>query len=257
MKDLTLFRKSIFGLLVLFLGAASFSSCLKDNGDNSQTPAAGLMAFNLSPNASSIGFALSGNSLTNTPLSYTNYTGGYLGVYSGARSIVAFDASTGNTLASSDYTFDQDKYYSLFLVGDTVYQNIVVKDNIDTLPGVSGVAYVRYINAIDGLENPMVKISQGGNDVVNNAAAFGSVSDFAAVTPGQFTINISSNDVPQAERAITAEERKVYTALLIGKPDASDTAKTIRIKYIENGTLSADSTGSGVGRVNGRVIAIH
>ena len=206
MKDLTLFRKSVLGVFVLFLGAASFSSCLKDKGDNTQTPVAGLMAFNLAPDASAIGFTLSGNNLTSAPLAYTNYTGGYVGIYTGTRSVTAFDATTGNALAGSDYTFDQDKYYSLFLVGDTAYQNVVVKDNIDTLPRTAGIAYVRYINAITGVATPAVKISQNGNDVVNDNAAFGSVSDFTALTPGQITINVSSGDTLQADRSITVEE---------------------------------------------------
>jgi hypothetical protein len=257
MKDLTLFRKSVLGVFVLFLGAVSFSSCLKDDGDNTQTPVAGLMAFNLAPDASAIGFTLSGNNLTSTPLAYTNYTGGYIGIYTGARSITAFDASSGNALANSDYTFDQDKYYSLFLVGDTAYQNVVVKDNIDTLPGTAGIAYVRYINAITGAVTPTIKISQNGNDVVTDNAAFGSVSEFAALAPGQITINVNSGDTVQADRSISIEERKVYTALLIGKPGVSDTAQIVKIKYIENGTLSPDSTTNGFGRVNGRTVAIN
>ena len=257
MKDLTLFRKSILGLLVLFLGTVSFSSCLKDDGDNTQVPVAGLMAFNLAPDASAIGFMLSGNNLTSSPLGYTNYTGGYMGIFTGPRSITAFDALTGNTLTSSDYTFDQDKYYSLFLVGDTAYQNVVVKDNIDTLPGTSGVAYVRYINAITGDVIPAVKISQNGSDVVNDNADFGSVSDFTAVTPGQIVININSGDTLQADRTITVEERKVYTALLIGKPGASDTTQSVKIKYIENGTLTPDSTTNAFGRANARTVAIN
>ncbi len=256
MKDLTLFRKCVLGVFVLFLVAASFSSCLK-NDDNTQTPVAGLMAFNLAPDASAIGFSLSGNNLTSTPLAYTNYTGGYVGIYTGSRSITAFDASTGDALASSDYTFDRDKYYSLFLVGDTAYQNVVVKDNIDTLPGTAGVAYVRYINAITGNLTPAVKISQNGNNVVNDNAAFGSVSDFTALAPGQITINVSSGDTLEADRSITIEERKVYTALLIGKPGVSDTAQSVKIKYIENGTLSPDSTANGFSRINGRTAAIN
>jgi hypothetical protein len=132
-----------------------------------------------------------------------------------------------------------------------------VKDNIDTLPGTAGIAYVRYINAITGAVTPTVKISQNGNDVVNDDAAFGSVSEFAALAPGQITINVNSGDTVQADRSISIEERKVYTALLIGKPGVSDTAQSVKIKYIENGTLSPDSTTNGFGRVNGRTVAIN
>lgn len=257
MKNLLSVRKNVLQLFTLLLGMASLSSCLKDNGNNTQAPVAGLMAFNLSPDAPAIGFTLSGNNFTNTPLAYTNYTGGYLGIYAGTRPVVAFDAISGNVLAGSDYTFDQEKYYSLFLVKDTSYHNILVRDKIDTLAGTSGIAYVRYINAVPGLGSPMVKITQNGNDVINGNANFGTVSDFSAVQAGQITIKINSNDTLQVERTISVDERKVYTALLSGKPGVSDSSKAVSIKYITNGTLSPDSTANGLGRINGRTIAIH
>lgn len=257
MKNLVSLRKIILGLSALFLASATFTSCLKNNDNNNQAPVAGLMAFNLSPNASPIGFTLSGNNLTNSPLAYTNYTGGYLGIYTGSRTIAAFDASSYNVLASSEFTFEKDKYYSLFLIGDTAYKNIVVNDRIDSLQGKAGIAYIRYINAIPGLGAPKVKIAQNGNDVVNDNAAFGSVSDFAVVQAGQVTINVNSNDTLNVERTITVDERKVYTALLAGKPGVTDTVKAVGIKYIVNGTLSPDSTTNGVGRVNDRIVAIH
>ncbi|MBS1751786.1 MAG: DUF4397 domain-containing protein [Bacteroidetes bacterium] len=257
MKNLTSVKKNVLILVTFLIGVATLPSCLKDTGNNTQSPVAGLMAFNLSTSAPAIGFTLSGNNLTNTPLAYTNYTGGYLGIYAGTRPVIAFDASGGNILASSDYTFEQEKYYSLFLVGDTSYQNIVVKDKIDTLAGKPGKAYIRYINAIAGLGSPVVKISQNGNDVINGNANFGNVSDFAVVQAGQITIKVNSNDTLQVERTITVDERKVYTALLTGKPGVSDSVKAVSIKYITNGTLSPDSTTNGLGRVNDRTIGIQ
>lgn len=258
MKNLMSIRKQLFALTAIAFSAVLFSSCLKNNNDNNNdVSAAGLMAFNLAPNKSAIGFSLSGNSLTSTALAYTNYTGNYLGVYTGTRSITAFDANTNSSITSTEATFDKDKYYSLFLVGDTAYKNVVVSDNIDSLSGTSGVAYVRYINAIPDSSNPIVTLTQGGNNVVNENAAFSNVSHFTPFTAGDITIAVNNNGGIQASRNITLEQRKVYTALLIGIPGSTDTAKAVKIKYIENGTLSADSTTQGFSKASPKVISIH
>jgi len=243
MKNFMSFRKHLFAFTALAFGLVIFSSCKKNDGDNNQIPVAGLMAFNLAPNKPAIGFSLSGNSLTNAPLAYTNFTGGYLGVYTGTRSVTAFDANTGTAITTNnDYTFDKDKYYSLFLVGDSTYQNVISNDGIDSLSGATGMAYVRYINAIPDSSHPIVTLAQGGTNTVNENAAFSTVSKFTAFTPGDVAISVNNNGNIQANRTITVEQRKVYTALLIGMPGSSDTSKAVQIKYIENGTLSADST---------------
>ena len=116
---------------------------------------AGLMAFNLSPDKPAIGIALSGSNLTNAALGYTNYTGGYLNIYSGSRTIEAYDAGGGNTFTASDYNFEQNKYYSLFIVGkDSAYRNIVVNDQLDSLSANSGKAFIRYVNAVPDSSRP-------------------------------------------------------------------------------------------------------
>ena len=118
-------------------------------------------------------------------------------------------------------------------------------------------AYVRYINAIPDSSYPIVTVTQGGNNVVNENAAFSTVSRFTAVNPGEVAITVTNNNNIQANRNITLEQRKVYTALLIGVPGSTDTAKAVQIKYIVNGTLSADSTTQGFSKASPKVISIQ
>ncbi|MFT3702775.1 MAG: DUF4397 domain-containing protein [Agriterribacter sp.] len=257
MKNLISVPSRTIAIAAIAFSLIFFSSCTKNNDNNNSTPVAGLMAFNLAPDKPAIGFALSGNSLTNAALPYTSYTGGYLSIYAGTRPVVAFDANTNATIASTDYTFDKDKYYSLFLVGDTTFQNVVVSDNIDSLSGVSGNAYIRYINAIADSSKPTVTITQGGSNIVNENAAFASVSHFTPLTGGDVTLTVSNGSNIQASRTITLEQRKVYTALLVGVPGSTDSTKNIQIKYIENGTLSADSTNNGFSRVAPKAIKVN
>src|SRR5687768_5194748 len=70
-------RNAVAAISVIAMGVL-LPSCLKDD-DNQPVdiPAAGLMAFNLAPDQQSVAIRLSGSSLTQSPLAYTNFTGIY------------------------------------------------------------------------------------------------------------------------------------------------------------------------------------
>lgn len=253
MKNLFAQRRNFLAFTGIAFAVIIFSSCLKSkDNDNVNNQVSALMAFNLSPDKPSIGITLSGNNLTNSPLLYTNYTGAYVNIYSGSRNISAYDAGTGTGFTSSNYTFDTSKYYSLFVVGNNSrYSNLVVQDNFDSLSGTSGKAYIRYVNAIaDSSQQPLVKITDNQNTVINQNAVFPSASAFTAVNAGQVTIDINNDSTIHSNRTITLDEKKVYTALLLGVPGGTNAGDSIQIKYIENGTLqdSAQQARSNNGR---------
>ncbi|HTF31844.1 MAG TPA: DUF4397 domain-containing protein [Flavitalea sp.] len=241
----TTIRKWSIGFLIFATAGILLGGCRKSDDDYDDVPSAGLMAFNLSPDKSAIGIALSGNSISSSPLNYTAYTGQYINIYTGNRTIEGFDYNSNAPFTNSNFNFEPDKYYSLFIVGaDTTHQNIVVTDNFDSLSATNGKAYVRYINAIPDSTQPLVKISGGGSDVFNQAAAFASVSQFAEVAPGSVSINISNNGNINANRNIDLATGKAYTVLLIGKPGESNNEQAVQIKFIENGTLSDSTSGN-------------
>lgn len=226
-----------FGLGGILLAGVLFTSCKKSNFNTENPDVAGLMAFNLSPDKTVV-VGLSNNLLTNSPLAFTNYTGGYLRIYPGERTLVSYDYNTEDSLASTTYIFEAKKYYSAFVVGaDDAYQNVIVHDNFDSLSGSSGNAYIRYINAIPGSANASVTITAGGTPV-NSNAAFASVSEFTAVTPGNVTIAVSEGSNINASRTIATEQKKVYTVLLVPGANTTDPAQ---IKFIVNGTLDDES----------------
>lgn len=235
-KFLWSWQKKSFFLLTFF--AIAFSACKKTT--DVSTPTSGLMAFNLIPDSTlSVGFTLSNNSLTNTPLSYTNYTGTYLSVYSGNRQLELFKANPDSILATNNFLFEPKKYYSAFALGaNGVYLNMITDDNLDSLPANTGNAFVRYINAIPDSSKPMVTITANGNNVVDEPASFGSISTFTQIAPGDISVNINNDSTIITNRTISVEKDKVYTLLLLGIPKASDTTRAIKIKYIQNGTIT-------------------
>jgi hypothetical protein len=232
-------RQILIATSTLIIAGALFSACKKDSNSNTDIPVAGLMAFNLSPDKTAVGIALSGNLLTNSPLSYTSYTGGYRNIYPGQRSVQSYDYAKDTTLVSASYNFEPQKYYSLFVVGNNgVYKNVIVHDDIDSLPSTH--AYIRYINAIPDSSSPTVTIRANGNNVSSSPAVFSTVSGFTGVNTGDINIGIANGNTISANRTIPVENGKIYTVLFLGLPSATDSTKAVQIKYILNGTISND-----------------
>jgi Domain of unknown function (DUF4397) len=230
--------------LVVLAIVFGFSSCQKnDNAGNEQIPAAGLMAFNLTPDKQAIGITLSGNAINQVPLYFTSYTGRYVSIYPGTRTAQAVDYSTQTAFTSSDFNFEQDKYYSLFVVGtDTSFSNLIVEDNFDSLSGTPQRAYVRFVNAINDSASPVLKVTSGSQLIMDQTTAFKTVSPFTAVNPGALSININNTGTISQSRDIEVEGQKAYTVLLLGKPGSTNPDQSVQIRFIENGRLT-DSTG--------------
>jgi hypothetical protein len=231
-------KKGFLFKTIAICGIASsvlFTACKKSlDNNNNDTQAAGLMAFNLVPDKS-VSITIGGNTLPGSPLAFNAYTGVYLPIFPGTRTVESLDYSTNTSLASASDSFATDKFYSVFVVGTTgAYQNVIVHDNFDSL--ASGTAYIRYINAINGSANPSITIS--GSNVTNSSAAFGTVSEFTAVTPGSTTITVTDGSAVNVNRTITTETNKIYTVLLSSGATSTDPAQ---IKYITNGELNSAS----------------
>ena len=228
-------------MLMLMLGLGLvllFSACKKDV-DTPQTPAAGLMVFNLIPNHTAVGFVLSDRLITSAPLDYTSYSGNYISVFTGSRDLGLYDVQGDSTITEVTQQFEPDKYYSAFAVGaNGNFSTVIVDDHLDTIPDSTDQTFVRYINAIPDSSQPTVTIASGGTNVVDEAASYTNVSSFESITPGEITIEVSNGTNISATRNITVEKGKVYTILLSGLPDATEDADKVQIKFITNGSVS-------------------
>lgn len=238
MKTFMSLKNIAAGVGGLLLSSFVLTSCLKDkDGIDNDLPVSGLMAFNLAPDKS-VNIGLSGSALTQTPLSYTSYTGNYYTIYSGSRALESYDANGGTLLDRTTYEFADSQYYSAFIIGyNDSYRNVVVHDNFDDLTAASGKAYVRYIYAIPDSASATVTFNAGGSDVINQSANFGNISAFTEVPAGNITVNVNGGASISANRTINFEERKVYTVLVVGVPDSSNESDELQIRYITHGTL--------------------
>ena len=230
-------RYSVAGILLLSL---VFGACKKDNIPNNRIPAAGVMAFNLSTDKDAVGISLSGNNLFYLPLGYASFTGQYLPIFTGNREVKSYNDNSYNILSANNQIFQDSTYYSIFVVGrNGSYRNIVVNDSLNNLITTPGQAFVRYINAIpDSTISPLVSISSKGTKVISNNIAFGVVTPFIKVNAGDIIIGVNNGDSIAFSRTISVEQSKAYTILIAGIPNAADTTKSVKIKFITNGTIT-------------------
>jgi len=239
---ITLTRKISLMLLAATMGLG-LVSCMKNNDDQPEIPSAGLMAFNLAPDQDGIFIRLSGNTLNNQAFAYSNFTGGYLPVFTGNRDVKGINALTGTEISTTaGFNFEPNKYYSLFVTGaNSVYSNLIVNDHLDTLLPATGEALVRFIQAIPDSAAYAVNLSSGSK-VVPATAPFNTVSEFSSMPVGDLKISASNGTGSTLERTIQIEASKAYTILIMGNPAATDDTRKPQIKFIVNGTVKPDDT---------------
>lgn len=244
------FMTSAFALMLFC------SSCLK-NRDNTPSPqAAGLMAFNLSPDMPLVGISLSGN-IINAPLPYSGYTGGYVAVYPGNRITTSFGWNNKTAIASDSFNYQVGKYYSLFITGlNGHYHNVIVNDGLDSLRTSGSKSYVRYINAVPDSGGATMIFTDGQNNTITNPeVAFDSVSSFMPVDTGNLNISLNTGN-EMVSREIPMKEGNAYTILLmgnpthaVGNPGGNSTMDSLQIRYIINGKVMQDSTSQNLEKI--------
>lgn len=241
MKSKFSFSRVVSVAFVAVTFVVLLASCKKDLDQGTPIPAAGLLVHNLAPDQNALGVALSGSLLSNSPLAYTNYSGNYRNVYAGQREVAVFDYFTDSVIAKSNFSFENGKLYSLFVTGNKgVYSSLFVPDEVDSTAS-SEKAYVRFVNAIPDSGVSKVTVTSSGSTVVDDDARFRTVSDFAAVEPGNVLVSINNGTNINANRTLQLQKGWVYTALLIGDPSATDTSKKVQVRYIQNGIVPSAS----------------
>lgn len=229
--------KKINWLLGLVTVLVAMQSCMKNKNDSPSTPVAGLMAFNLAPDKNQVGFDIGGNVFTRQPLNFLSYTGLYNGVFTGTRTLTAFDILTNSSIAAASTAYEEGKYYSAFLIGtNNNYRTLVVADSLDSLDAIAGKAYIRYINAIPDSTAPTVTVTANDAPVNSGVLSYGHISNFMAVNVGNVTITTTNGTNISTNRTFPVTEKKIYTILLAGNP-ASTNMDSVQTRYIENGTI--------------------
>ena len=238
-KLMSLLQKNLLPIMGIFLVVILFGACKKSEVNNTRTPAAGLMAFNLIPNAGGIGVAIGNNSLTPQALYFNNFTGTYKAVYTGDRNLESYSFGSGSTLAKESHNFKDSSYYTVFVMGaNDVYSNVFVEDKLASLPKDDKTkTFVRFVNAIPDSTSSTVTIASGANIIFNGLSKFKEVSDFKEIPSGDARVQIDNGSTIDTSRTISLDPGKIYTVLLTGIPESTNTDFKVDIKFITNASL--------------------
>lgn len=216
------------------------ASCNKNDDDIQNPDVAGIMAFNLAPDQHQVGFSITGNIFTQVPLDFGNYTVNYRPIYTGNRTISAFNYGNGELLDSANANFENEKYYSTFLFGrDSSYQQVILQDELDSLPFVANKAFVRMVNGYtnNGV-TPNIRYSlSDSSEIYNQPLVYTGISSFKEVPVGELTLQAKTATEVISNRTVTIEANKIYTFLLLDAPSGNPMDNP-EIKFIVNGIIT-------------------
>lgn len=237
---LSLRRKISLSCIIMLMLVLSVG-CKKDSVDEHMDPVSHLMSFNLAPDKAAVNISVSGDVITNQPLGYPNYTGLYQDVDPGLQTVQSVDVGLNAAMASASLSFEEDKYYSLFVLGNQGnYSNIIVRDNYESLPVGSGKSYVRYINAIPDSSDLTVSITANGSVILATDVHYATVSDFFPLDGLDLVIGIDNGVNVTAQETFNFQIGKAYTVLFTGIPGTPDLSKAVKIQYALTGSAAGN-----------------
>ncbi len=229
---LSILQKRFAYFLFSAIAIGSLASCQKENIDYPSIPAARLMAYNLAPDLPAVAFSV-GTTPISDMLAYTGHTVNYVPVEAGSRQVGVLNLNNGTTVTSQTATFSDNLRYSAFLIGSKGnYQMVLAPDNAGAIARSTGNAWVRYINAVVDNPSGTADITISGQ---TEAAAFGALSEFMAVTPGTTTVEIRSIDNFETSKTISLEPNKLYTVMFVGVSGATDPLSAVQARVEVSG----------------------
>jgi hypothetical protein len=209
---------------------AGISSC-----KSSSTATTSVQVINVSPDAGTINFFLSGNLKTTSPVAYGN-SSSYFSTVAGNQTGEVKSATTGVSLASNPVSIASDSYYSVFVMGQALTNNInytIVQDKLNR--PTEGKAKIRFVHAVSAA--PQVNLLLNSN-VIFSAKAFKSVSDYTEITPGTYSIRATSSDITSVGVTTafnqTFENGKIYTIIFKGAVGATTDALKLNLGVMAN-----------------------
>lgn len=233
------FRNVLFLMLLLVSTSLLFTACNKNDKNIIPPDAAGIMGFNLAPDQNNVGFSISGNIFTQSPLGFGNYTATYRAIYTGSKSVQSFNYGSSALIDSARADFKKDKYYSTFLFGrNGNYDQVIVQDGIDSLPYTTNKAYVRMVNGytLSNFTPFIVYTLSDSSQISNQRLVYKAVSEFMEVPAGEIKVEARAGTETKANRTINFEANKVYTLLLLDNANLDSLANP-EIRFIVNGFI--------------------
>jgi len=184
---------SLRSLSALFLVVVFFSSCLKDDPP---PPAAGnIMITHASPNAPDLDMYVDAK-LAAINISYGTDTG-YLQINPGTFRIDFSQADSTRSLAYQTFTFESNKFYSMFVIDSLSKMKLVAMEDVFTAAVNTDSAQVRYLDFSPDAPFHSVTITNGTDSLqyairgFNDQSANNGSTAFADLKSGTYDVKLS------------------------------------------------------------------
>lgn len=175
--------------LFTMLLALSLFSCQDDQEDVVIPETAYVSIYHASPNTGGLDLLVDNRQINNYSFDYSEGTG-YLRFYTGERDFTITPTNANNNIADTTTTFVNGSAYSIFITGEyTDLRTLILKDDTD-LPE-DGNAKLRIVHVSPDAAPVDVKM-EGSQEIVAEAVAPFSASDFIGVETGTFNFDIEA-----------------------------------------------------------------
>jgi hypothetical protein len=226
-------RKAL-GLTLTLSSVLFWTSCLDNFEGQPIPPSAFLSIYHASPDAPALDIYTEASRINNNPLEYSA-TFPYSAFYVGDRKLRFNPYNAANTLLETEFTLEQDKVYSMFLVNKAAELDAVKVEDIWEEPD-SEKAQIRLAH---------LSPDTGDIEVIfnENELFFGEkneyleITDFEALDTGKIRVTLKSKDSGETlltVNEIEIRENRVFTLVVRGFSDPANGNNNLSIQLVTN-----------------------
>jgi hypothetical protein len=216
-------RTGMIGMICLL--SVLLSSCLKDNNNYVNQPAALVTVINASPDSQPLDFFMNQNRVNNAPIAYSDRLD-YFRAYPGNRTANFYIAGSQQKVISDSVTLQVNKYYSIFLANHVSKPDVVFLADSISAPA-AGMASIRFGNLSP--DAPAVDLGIKGGALLASNVSYKGFSLFVPVQgDNTYTLEIRQAGTSTVLASIsnrTLHGGAIYTVWLQGFAAATDQTK--------------------------------
>jgi hypothetical protein len=235
MRKITTLKSGRIALLGMYLIATvatlSLSSCAKD--ETTTTQVSGLTVINTSPTLGTYNVYLNTVQVNTAAIPFTG-TIPYFQITPGVNTVKFTTASSTDNLLTKEVTLENDKAYSLFLIGKAgQLDGLLVPDDLS--PVSANQAFIRFINLSP--DAATLELSETGKAAIVKEEAYKSASPFVATEAKTYSFDLKdkvTGVVLKTLTGVTLSSGKMYTIAACGIVDATANDQPLRIQVFTN-----------------------
>lgn len=223
------------GLSLTLASILFITSCLDNNFEGQPIPpSAFLSIYHASPDAPALDIYTEASRINNNPLEYSA-SFPYSAFYVGDRKLRFNPYNAANTLLETEFTLEQDKVYSMFLVNKAAELDAVkVEDNWEEPDSEKAQIRLAHLSPDTG----DIEVILNENDLFfGEKNGYLEITDFESLDKGEILVTLKSKE--SGETLLTVDEieingNRVYTLVVRGFSDPSNGNNNLSIQLITN-----------------------